>query len=213
MTTAAATSTDSSDSELDISEEFLEENRQNLSQFVPKSRRRGPYSKQDKQARRIEVYRLHFEYGYSGRKIAEMMKIHRNTINADIGFWYYKIAGSTNIFNPEDIVIINLQRLEIQRTRLREQLDITSSQQEKLSIERLIFDIDSKILYTHHRLGESTRRMIDLSTTRLNDWMKDNRKDTRFMTLFDKIKISSKAKEKIERIISEDHKKGDPDFI
>ena len=190
--------------ELEVSQEFIEENRHDLSQFVPKSRRRGPYSKQDKQARRIEVYRLHFEYGYSGRKIAEMMKIHRNTVNGDIEYWYSKIVDATNIYYPEYAVIVNLQRLEVQRTRLREELDKTNSQQEKLAIERLIFDIDSKILYTQHRLGESSRRLADLSTEKINDWLKDNKKDVRYLTLFDKIMVSSKAHEKIERVIKED---------
>lgn len=204
MTTAAATSTDSPGPELDILEEFIEENRHDLSQFVPKSRRRGPHSKQDKEARRMEVYRYHFDYGYSGRKIAEMIKIHRNTVNGDIEFWYSKIAGSINIFNPESAVLVSLQRLEIQRTRLREQLDKTNSQQEKVSIERLITDIESKILYTRHRLVESIRRLSDLSIESLNDWLKENKKDGRYITLFDKIKVSSKAHEKIERIIKED---------
>ena len=58
-------------SELKISKEFLEENKSNLSQFMPKTRRRGPYSKQEKESRRNEVYRLHFDYGYSARKISE----------------------------------------------------------------------------------------------------------------------------------------------
>lgn len=204
MTTAAATSTNSSGIDLDISEEFIKENRQNLSQFVPKSRGRGPYSKQDKQARRNEVYRLHFEYGYSARKIADMMKVNRNTVTSDIDYWYSKIVDASNIFNPEHAVIINLQRLEIQRTRLREQLDKTNSHQEKLAIERLIFDVDSKILHTYQRLGESARRLADLSTEQLNDWLKDNRKEGRYMTLFDKILVSPKAHEKIERIIKED---------
>ena len=34
----------------------------------PKSHKRGPYSKSEKESRRNEVCRLHFEYGYSARK-------------------------------------------------------------------------------------------------------------------------------------------------
>ena len=139
----------------------------------------------------MEVYRYHFDYGYSGRKIAGIMKINRNTVNGDIEFWYSKIAGSINIYSPESAVLVSLQRLEIQRTRLREQLDKTNSQQEKVSIERLITDIESKILYTRHRLGESTRRLSDSSIENLNDWLKENKKDGRYITLFDKIMVSS----------------------
>ena len=54
----------------DISKEFLKENQNNLGQFMPKYHKRGPYSKQQLEKRRDKVYRLHFEYGYSARKIA-----------------------------------------------------------------------------------------------------------------------------------------------
>ena len=54
---------------------------------MPKSHQRGPYTKQELENRRNEVYRLHFEYRYSVRKIAELMKINRNTINGDIKHW------------------------------------------------------------------------------------------------------------------------------
>ena len=90
---------------------------------MPKSHKRGPYSKQELENRRNEVYRLHFEYGYSARKIAGFMKINRNTVNGDINYWYSRIAKNNSIFEPEYAVIFNLQRLEIQRSRLRERLD------------------------------------------------------------------------------------------
>ena len=44
----------------------------------------GPYTKDEQRKRRDEVYRLHFEYSYSARKIAEFLKINRSTINRDI---------------------------------------------------------------------------------------------------------------------------------
>ena len=52
---------------------------------MPKSEKNGgPYPIQAKKTRRDEVFRLHFDYGYSARKIADMLKINRNTINSDI---------------------------------------------------------------------------------------------------------------------------------
>jgi len=155
-------------------------------------------------SRRNEVHRLHFEYGYSAMKISELMKINRNTINGDIQYWNEEILKNTSIFNPEHIVIVNLQRLEIQRSRLRELLDKVESFQEKISLERLIFDIDSKILHTFNRLTESKKRMMDYSTDRMNNWLKEKNIDERYMTLSDKIMISPKALEKINKIIKED---------
>ena len=90
--------------EFEVSKEFLDEQKSNLRQFIPdkkskklKSHGRGPYSKREKELRREEVYRLHFDYNFSARKIADMMKIQRNTINSDLTYIYSKIVESKNI--------------------------------------------------------------------------------------------------------------------
>ena len=176
---------------------------------MPKPRRQGRYSKKNKEARRNEVYRLQFDYGYSARKIADIMKVSRNTVNGDVSYWYSKFLESNKIFDPETVVVMTLERLEIQYTRLREQLDKTDSQQEKITIERLMLDVNSKFINTNLRLSESTIKIMDSATRRLNHWLEDDRSKMRYMTLFDRIRVSEKAREKIERIISEDQKKGD----
>ena len=79
----------SKNSELDISSEFFESGKTLKSNS---KKRGGPYSKDEKRKRREEVYRLHFEYGYSARKIAELMKINRGTINRDIMFLYSDVV-------------------------------------------------------------------------------------------------------------------------
>jgi hypothetical protein len=128
-----------------VDSEFIEENKKINSKT---HRNGGPYSRSERDKRRQEAYKLHFEYGYSARKISELMKINRNTINGDIDYWYSKIYKSTNIHNPDVVIVLNVQRLEIQRTRLREQLDKAESFQERLALERLIYEIDCKILHT-----------------------------------------------------------------
>jgi len=195
-------------SDLTVSNEFLEENKSNLGQFMPKSRKQGPYSKQEKEKRRSEVYRLHFDYGYSARKIADLMKVNRNTINGDISYWYSKIGSNQSIFDPEMTIIMNLRRLEEQRSRLREQIDKISDFQGKMALERMIFDIDSKIIQVYQRLGESAKRIMEMSTNHLNHYMKENQKPERYMMLFDKLSVSDKAKQKIEKIIKADKLKG-----
>ncbi len=44
----------------------------------------GPYPKSEKRKRLEEVHRLHFDYCYSARKIAEFLNVNRGTINRDI---------------------------------------------------------------------------------------------------------------------------------
>ena len=189
-------------SPVDIDVEFIQQNQKLYSEKI--SKKGGPYTKTQRDQRRQEVYRLHFEYGYSAKKIAELMKVNRNTVNGDVDYWYSKIFKNTNIFNPESVIIVNLERLDIQRSRLREQLDKVDVFQEKLALERLMYDIDCKILYIYNRLAESSKRINDLNTEGLNKWMKDNKREERYMKLFDKITVSEKALEKINKIIKED---------
>ena len=57
-----------------------------------KSKKGGPYTTQEQESRRKQVYELHFEKGFSAIKIAEMLNVNRNTINVDIQDWYRKVS-------------------------------------------------------------------------------------------------------------------------
>ncbi len=56
----------------------------------------GPYTKKEQDDRRQEVFKLHFEKGYSGVKISEILNANRNTINDDIRYWYSQLAQELN---------------------------------------------------------------------------------------------------------------------
>ena len=189
-----------------ISEDFIKENEANLGQFMPKSHKRGPYTKSEKELRRNEVYRLHFEYGYSARKIAYLMKINRNTINGDIDFLYGITLKNYNLVNPGTAIIKQITKLEIQKTRLREQLDKTQNHSEKISIERLLFDIDSKLISIRIKMSESHYRVHQLATSWLNRYSKNHQQTSRYFDLFDITKVSTRTQKKIKKLISEDQK-------
>jgi len=191
-------------SELNISDEFLSETNSNLGQFRSKSRRGGPYSKHDKITRRNEVYRLYFDYGYSARKIAEVMKISRSTVNGDVDFWYNQITKNFNEIDPTIAIVEQITKLKDQKTRLREYLDKTESITEKVTIERLIFDIGSKIIHVRIRMRDSAFKIHEQATRWLNDFMKKNNETQRFSTIFDTVRVSTKAHERITKIINED---------
>ena len=153
--------------EFDISSEFIEEQKK-LGQTMPK-RKGGRYTKQEKTKRREEVYRLHFDYGYSARKIAKIMNVNKNTINSDVDYWYDQFTERTNIFEPEDLIVTSIERLNIQRNRLREQLDKTKSFEETIKVERLLLELDSKISLIGQKLANSTMRLADYALQRLNE--------------------------------------------
>ena len=193
-------STENDEFDLKVTKDFIKENIESYKYRTLK--KGGPYNKKDRLARRNEVYRLHFEYGYFAVKIAEIMGVNRNTINGDIDYWYSKI--NSNIFNPEQRVLANIERLESQRTRLREELDRKTESQEKIALERLIYEVDSKILQICFKLGESSHRIHKLATNWLNDFLKKKGKDERYMTFLDTISVSEKARQRIRKIINED---------
>jgi DNA-binding NarL/FixJ family response regulator len=117
----------------DIDVEFIKQNQKLYSGKI--SKKGGPYSKAQRDQRRQEVYRLHFEYGYSAKKIAELMKVNRNTINNDIKFLYSKLKKNWDELDVESLIMKQILRMEDQRTRILEQLDKTQSLELQLSRE------------------------------------------------------------------------------
>ena len=186
-----------------VTNEFIKQN--SKYKKIKKSRRKGGrYSVNDKAIRQDEVYRLHFEYGYSARRIADLMKVNRNTVNGDIDYWYSKILKHIDLFNPEYEVILKLKQMEIQRTRLRECLDKIKNNSEKIRIERLIYEIDSKEAYTYLKLTKTAFRIQKEIFEKVNKQMEEFGKPDRFLTLLDTISVSKKAHQRIRRIINVD---------
>lgn len=192
------------DFDLNVTKEFIAESIKYA--FAEHRKKGGPYNKKDRLARRNEVYRLHFEYGYSAVKIANLMNVNRNTINGDIDYWYSKIL-KTNRLEPESYILINIKRLETQRTRLREDLDKATEIQEKIALERLIYELDSKILQIYFKIAGSHYRINKIATELANNVLKKNNIKGRYITFFDTISVSEKAQQRIKRIIKEDRSK------
>ena len=186
----------------DVSKEFLEGN-EKLCKNITKSRNKkgGPYSKTERQARRNEVYRLHFDYGYSAKKISELMNINRNTINVDIKYWYKIIAKDWKGFDPEMFVVKQIQSLELLKNRLREYLDNSNDISEKLAIEKMILDTESRIVKINLKLCDSIDMVHENSLKWLNDWMKKNDKDTRYISHGDLVRVPAKKHEQINRLL------------
>jgi len=105
----------------------------------------GPYTKKEQEKRKDEVFKLHFEYGYSAVQIANLLNVNRNTINDDIKYWYSELYKSTNFKYSKDWLDKQFSRLEMQRARLRKELDEDISLKDRLQVERLITNIDLSI--------------------------------------------------------------------
>ena len=166
-----------------VSDEFIKENKKaNFTKH--KKKNGGPYTKSDRQQRQDEVYRLHFEYGYSARQIADMMQISRNTINGDINLFYLKLTQQWDNTPIEAWLSKQITRLELQRTRLLSELEKQKTLHDKLSIEKMILDIDSRILSTatkthnqkHDGIRDGINAINEIYENRRNELHKKSKK-------------------------------------
>ena len=106
----------------------------------------GPHTKDEKMKRQNEVYKLHFEHSYSAVKISDMMKINRNTINSDINYWYSSLADEWSTYDIDSWYMKQIHRLESQRSRLFKELEKAENVPTRLSVEKMILDIDIKTI-------------------------------------------------------------------
>ena len=190
-----------------VTGEFIQQNAEHAKIKKP-FKKGGPYSKNDRDKRRDEVYRLHFEYGYSARKIAELRKWNRNTINGDLDYCYSSILKNAHHIDPVRAIMAYLEEMRIQKTRLRERLDKVKNNSERTTNERLIYDINSKIINTFQKLADSTFRTHEKITEAINSRMKKHRIPSRAISYLDIISVSEKAQQRIKRILNEDREKG-----
>lgn len=188
------------DNAFTVSKEFIEENK--LVQTGPK--KGGPYSTKDKIVRRNEVYKLHFDYGYSARKIADLMKINRKTIDNDIKFLYSKIMDKWGYPDPEEWLLVNMENLEAQKVRVREELEGTKDAQLKISLERLLLDIESRRIDLELRLCGSIQRVHRRSTDIVNQWLEKKGAKTRYLNFWDTVRVTPKGHQKIKTILKQE---------
>ena len=155
------------ESDINLKQDHLDEDKQSNSDLV-KPRRNprnkfAPYTQSQRRLRRSEVYKLHFEHGMPATRIAEIMKVDRNTINNDLKVLYQK---ALNDYNPDnmsldEIVEKQLVRLETQRDRLGLYLCDVKDINSKISIERLIADVDFKLIGAIEKVNHNSSRFLD----------------------------------------------------
>jgi len=155
--------------------------------MAQKSKRGGPYNKRLQKTRREKVYELYFEKGYPAVKVAQELEVNRNTINADIDYWYDKIAGFDDMVNPELAVMGTLERMSHRRIKLMELYQTAATINEKVQIEKAINDIDYRIAQIHLKLGGLARRVYDMMYSKLNEILKEENIDRQYKTVFDEV--------------------------
>jgi hypothetical protein len=164
----------------------------------------GPYTKNEKIKRQNEVYRLHFDRGYSAVKISDMMKINRNTVNSDINHGYSLLAKEWDCYDVDSWCMKQVQRLESQRVRLFIELDKVENASVRLSIEKMILDIDMKIMNFVLKYASSMNSIEENGVQWINKWAKTNGINIVLTDRRRMIQASSETTEKIEKLLKED---------
>jgi len=165
----------------------------------------APFTKSQRRKRRTEVYKLHFEHGMPATRIAEIMNVDRNTINNDLKFLYQK---SLNDYNPDnmsldDIVEKQLLRLETQRDRLGLYLCDVKDVNTKIAIERLVADIDFKLIGAIEKVNHNSSRFWDELLKGVNKVAEIKKLDVRYTSLFELRKISIDSRKSLNELREE----------
>lgn len=185
---------------LNISKEFISD----VIKVTQREKRKGgPYSKNERNARQNEVYRLHFEMGYSAAKISQMMKINRNTVSIDINFWYSKLSKEWRSYDFDSFYMKQFYRLESQRARLLVELEKQVEMKDRMIIERFILDIDTKLISMATRIDSSTQAVTSYAEDLANNLLKQNNIDKRIMSTTGVV-ASPKTIQKIMELLKQD---------
>ncbi|MHA7734017.1 hypothetical protein [Nitrosopumilus sp. S6] len=120
--------------------------------LVEPTKKGGRYTIKEQEERRIQVYHLHFEENKSAVKIAEILNVNRNTINEDIKFWEKQFANDIKIYDLVSKIKLQIQKMEMQRERLHEDLEKIDIFSEKIIVEKFINDIDNKLIQFYSKI-------------------------------------------------------------
>ena len=169
--------------------------------IVKHRQKKAPYTKIQRKERRDEVYRLHFDNGMPATRIAELMKVDRNTINNDLKILYRKAIKE---YNPDmtldDIVEKQLLRLETQRDRLGLYLSDAKDINSKLAVERLIADIDFKVIGVIDKMDQNIVQYWNAVMEQVNKMAEKENLKTRFTSLFELYRISIDKRQDLDKL-------------
>jgi len=112
---------------------------------VTQKRKGGPQTEFQRNQRLNQVCKLYFEYGYSAVKIAEMLNINRNTVNSDIKDLHSTFQSNWKNTSTVSILQNHVFSLMAQKSRLREGIDAAKNLSEKLAIEKMILQVESRL--------------------------------------------------------------------
>ena len=136
------------------------------------------------------------------------MNVNRNTINSDLNFAYSKLSSEWAHRDLYSLFMKQTYRLETQRTRLLGELKKQNELKEKLAIEKMIIDLDTKIFNFYEKLTASGERILWSIIDTANSLVDNNKwKQSGFVNMHNVRKTLDETRDKINKLIEEDEKK------
>ena len=128
---------------------------------MSEEKRGGPYTKPQQEKRREQVYQMYFEKGRSAVSIARELGVNRNTVNEDVKELSKQFVEEMNQHSVRDLLTRQMERIELQRERLMLMLE-SSEGNEKIRIEKMLYDIELKIIsQTEMLLGRECIKIFE----------------------------------------------------
>lgn len=146
---------------------------ENPKQRSTSAKKGGPYTEQEKLNRQNKVYHLHFEKGYSAVRIAEELRVNRNTINSDIKTWYLQLAEELPESEAAALFFSQIRALRYQKARLVDRLEKQNEPKIQMQCEKLISDIDYRIGQMVVKL--MTNKQTPLASIRIKKTLRDEK--------------------------------------
>jgi len=134
-------------------------------------------------------------------RIALLMKVDRNTINNDLKILYNKAIRDYNSdLSFDDVIEKQLVRLETQRDRLCAYLCDTNDINSKITIERMITDIDFKVIGVIERINQNIVQHWNAVMEQVNKIAEKEKLKTRFTSLFELYRISIDTRQDLDKL-------------
>ena len=179
----------------------IKENKETDSNLVKHRHKFSPFTRAERNERRDEVYKLHFEHGMPATRIPVLMKVDRNTINNDLKIIYNRAIRDYNSDKSlDDIIEKQLLRLETQRDRLGIYLCDAKDINSKITIERLITDIDFKVIGVIERLNQNIVLHSNAVIEHVNKIAESEKLKTRYTSLFELYRISVDTRQDLDKL-------------
>ena len=139
------------------------------------------------------------------RTYAEMMNVDRNTINNDLRILYNKALNDydPNVITLDDILQKQLVRLEMQRYRLSLYLCDAKDLTSKIAVERLISDIDFRLIGVIERINLNVARFWEEVIKKINNAAESEKLKTRYTSAFELNRISIYSRKRLDKLKEE----------